>query len=275
MVAVDYAYSEDQVKQYLRKIGVADATPPTLAVLEKLVWHHLCTFPFGALNRIYFGVDANSMDMQDIFNKMVIQEREGFCLEHNGLMENILKRLGFECYPTIARQFDHKKESRPLMMMEHWVLIVEIDGARYLVDVGYSSRGPTSPLSLDSKASLPHRIAKDKSNYVLEVADPSGYRPLYAFTTQRFFPQDMDVINMYVCHSPRSLFRCHLLLTKYTSTGTLRLLDNQLTITTGASTKCIPLDSEKQRREAIKAYFGITLDPKVTETLPLCFGLPL
>ncbi|KAJ9070306.1 hypothetical protein DSO57_1009398 [Entomophthora muscae] len=275
MVAVDYTYSEEQVKLYLRKIGVSANAPPTLSLLTQLVRHHLCTFPFGALNRIYFGVEVNSMDFQDIFDKLVVQGREGFCLEHNGLMEHVLKRLGFKCFPTIARQFDHKKETRPLMMMEHWVLIVEIDKTCYLVDVGYSNRGPTSPLPLDSTDSLPHRIIKDKVGYILEIANQTGYRSLYAFTPQSFYPPDMDVINTYVCHSPHSLFRCHLLLTKYTPTGSIRLLDDLLVVTKGSTSENIPLDSEKLRRDAIKSYFNITLDPKNSETLPLCFGMPL
>lgn len=275
MVATESVYSEQQVAQYLAKIGICGFPSPTLPELTRIVKQHLYTFPYGALDLVYTEERRISPDLQEIFAKMVVRGREGFCLEHNGLLEQILLGLGFNCYPTVGRPFDLSQPGLPLLGMSHWLLIVTIEGKQYVVDVGYGARGPTTPLPLDAESCATHRIATRDGMHVMEAARVEGWRPLYAFHTTRFYWQDMAVVNDHACISPKIIFNRHFILSIFTETGGISLVDEVLVIKDGGNKDVLTIASKDARRAAIAKYFGIHVDPAAREHLPSQFGHPI
>ncbi|KAJ9070318.1 hypothetical protein DSO57_1009164 [Entomophthora muscae] len=156
-------YTEDHVRQYFERIGmlVKDKLPaPTLETLQEIVSKHLLVIPFGNLSLFYYHTlsepDKTKMrpcDLSDplttrgfsshpldVFQKLVVLQRDGCSGEQNTLLTGILSKLGFISYPAPARTVHHGIDDSgyEVTATSHLVLIVLIDGRRYLVDVGYS-----------------------------------------------------------------------------------------------------------------------------------------
>ena len=123
---------------------------PTLAVLLQLQQAHLMNIPFENLN-VYYGINV---DLGKLFDKIILNQRGGFCYELNWPFHELLLALGFDAKVASARVYDHKngygKE------FDHMVIIVRIDGEeevkQLLLDVfkiRISSEYPIGVLNLN------------------------------------------------------------------------------------------------------------------------------
>jgi len=106
--------------------------------------------PFENLN-VYYGINV---DLGKLFDKIILNQRGGFCYELNWPFHELLLALGFDAKVASARVYDHKngygKE------FDHMVIIVRIDGEeevkQVLLDVfkiRISSEYPIGVLNLN------------------------------------------------------------------------------------------------------------------------------
>ena len=80
-------------KSYLQRIKISKFEKPNLSFLSKLQEHHLLTVPFENLD-IHQG-DKIVLAENRIYEKIVVNERGGFCYELNGLFCWLLRFLDF------------------------------------------------------------------------------------------------------------------------------------------------------------------------------------
>lgn len=134
-------FSASKVSGYLQRIGLAgEILPPTHATLCKIMRGQLCNIPYGNLDVV--SSTPNSVQPAAIFEKLVVQGREGHCIEHNLLLREVLLALKFELISTVTRGLDLQalqgpEPKRTLEKFTHPANIVIIDDEEYLVDVGY------------------------------------------------------------------------------------------------------------------------------------------
>ncbi len=117
--------------------------------LEILVRRHLEAVPFETLS-IHLG-EAISLRPTDLYDKIVVRRRGGFCHELNGLFGWLLAELGHEVALLGARVAGGGGFTAPL---EHAALRVLVDGRAALVDVGFGRFG-VEPVALDELRSAP------------------------------------------------------------------------------------------------------------------------
>ena len=79
--------------QYLQRIKVKEIENPTYSFLSKLQAQHLFTVPFENLD-IHQGKKI-VLEESQIYQKIVVRGRGGFCYELNGLFCWLLRALGF------------------------------------------------------------------------------------------------------------------------------------------------------------------------------------
>ena len=79
---------------YLKRINYSGSLEPSLKVLKQLQQAHLMSVPFENLD-IHYGRTIE-LDLDKIFNKVVVDHRGGFCYELNGLFGELLSMLGFK-----------------------------------------------------------------------------------------------------------------------------------------------------------------------------------
>ncbi len=121
------------VNAYLERIGIQAAKEPTAAFLDELIYAHQRHVPFDNLDVSEKGL-VPSLAIADLFDKIVVRKRGGYCFELNALFGSLLRALGYDVQPCMARVL---LRPIPYPLISHRANFVTIDGARYLTDVGF------------------------------------------------------------------------------------------------------------------------------------------
>ena len=193
---------------YLKRIHVDGVPAPTLATLATLQQRHLQHIAFENLNPL-LGLPV-PLDIESLQHKLVQQGRGGYCFENNLLFMAVLEALGFTVRGITARVYWNAPEDAQLPR-SHMLLLVELDGQRYLSDVGFGGMTPTAPLRLDDTAAQatplePFRVVPAQDHYRLEVCLGEQWRLLYRFDLMTQWPIDFEMANWYVSCHPNSKF---------------------------------------------------------------------
>lgn len=133
-----------QIEKYLDRIGFHGSLDGSAKTLADLQERHLHTVPYENLD-ILEG-RALSLDPQELYQKIVIRQRGGYCFETNALFGWLLRELGYTVTDLVARFWRDEPNLPP--KRRHHVLKVEAEGAHYLCDVGVGGIVPRRPLSL-------------------------------------------------------------------------------------------------------------------------------
>ncbi|MYS40282.1 acetyltransferase [Streptomyces sp. SID5998] len=138
---------------YLSVLGHTGPVPaPTAETLRLLHKRHLMTVPFdNFLNgergtAIWDGVD---IDVDAVYQEVIVGGRGGVCYELNGLFRALLTRLGYEVVVLSAGVRGPDGSYGP--DMEHLFNGVRIDGEWYLADVGYSGPSLIEPVRVSAE----------------------------------------------------------------------------------------------------------------------------
>src|SRR5688572_29268766 len=86
---------------YLNRIGYSGSHEPSIETLRAVHLHHAQAIPFENLNpflRIPVVLDTDSL-----YQKLVLNKRGGYCFEHNLLLSEVLKSIGFNVKGLAAR----------------------------------------------------------------------------------------------------------------------------------------------------------------------------
>lgn len=245
---------------YFERIGFAGSIAPTLRTLEGLHALHPAAIPFENLDPL-IGVPIR-LELRNLEQKMLFEKRGGYCLEHNLLFKAMLEDLGFEVKGLAARvHWNHPiEEERPL---SHMVLLVDINGAEYLADVGFGALTLTAPLRLraDIEQATPHetfRLLKLDGGWRLDVQIGEEWRPVYSFEEiERDFA---DYVAINDLAQSDSYFRDNLIAALSEKGQRLALRNNTFRIhPTGGETETRNIGSVAGARELLTNAFGITL----------------
>lgn len=137
-------YAENfKLDDYCRRIRFNDELKPDFATVKALMQQHLRTLPFENLNVLAGKVI--SLKPEDIVEKLIHQQRGGYCYEMNGLFTMVLTALGIDYQWVAARPLFYPVR-RP---RTHAALVVKFDGVEWLLDLGFGSFGIREPMRLD------------------------------------------------------------------------------------------------------------------------------
>ena len=130
------------LEAYLTRVSYPGSLEPTLHTLTALHRAHLQTIPYENLD-----IHLNRplvLDEKRIFEKLVLQERGGWCFEMNVLFARVLHELGFEV--TLLGAAVNRARPGAQSGLDHLVLLVALERP-YLADVGFGD-GFLEPLPL-------------------------------------------------------------------------------------------------------------------------------
>ena len=190
---------------YLQRVGLA--TPPTadLAGLRALHFAHATTIPFENLD-IQLGLPIR-LDLASLQAKLVGRRRGGYCFEHNTLFLAVLKALGFD---AIAGEARVRLGALELLPRTHMLLLVRLEGAPWLCDVGFGGEGLLQPVPMDGEVHdqflNTYRVSAEGGLRVLQSFHDGAWEDLYAFVPEERFPIDFILANHYTSTHPDSRF---------------------------------------------------------------------
>lgn len=180
------ALDERDVRAYLARLGLRADAPvaATAATLRLLHERHLRTVPFENLDVI--ARRRLRYDLRDLFDKIVVRRRGGWCLETNWLLGHVLSRLGFPVDfvgAGVARRGGFKHD------LSHLLLLVRAEGEDYLADVGFGGGGYAEPLparpGVHEQATGSYLVEADGDRLVVARLAGGGWRPMYRCVPRR------------------------------------------------------------------------------------------
>ncbi len=254
----------DAVAEYLRRISYTGPTDPAFDVLAAVVAAHIRSIPFENLDPM-LGVPVVDLRPEALIDKLVRRRRGGYCFEHNGVMAEMLSRLGFGV-EILGGRVVWMNTSGELPAKTHMALAVTVpgEGGRYLVDVGFGGQTLSSPIRFETGAVQqtrhePYRIREHDAGYVLESSIRDSWEPLYLFSSEPFPMIDRRVGSWYVSTFPESHFVTGLTAALVTDDARWNLRGRNLAIHSRGNSERIRFDTAAQVVDALTDRFGLDL----------------
>lgn len=256
--------THEQIINYLSRLNlpkqsIADMTANS-QTLKKLHYHHLLAIPFENLD-IHLG-NPISLELKNVYQKIIIHQRGGFCYELNYLFYALLNSLGYHCQMLSAKVYN-KKQNDYGVNFDHMALMVVMDDLRYLLDVGFGDLS-LLPLNIDDTSlqfdgSNHFCIQPFGNDYQLNQIDNQDIIVKYLFSTKSHHIDEFLPMCHYHQSSPNSFFTQKRVVSKACLDGRITLLDNTLKITSHHKTSQQKLSNEREYNQALWDYFGIQL----------------
>lgn len=287
----DEHYTHAQIFDILRRINYPlekpDVLPePTLETLRELEYRCVTSIPFETLSLRTTPARGVDISLEAIFDRVVNKRRGGWCFSLNKLAYELLRAIGFTVQFTLARVCKPLHHTDPIRYggLTHRVSIVRFaDESKYVFDIGF---GATSfyPLKLEEGFQVEFFGHKRRINRVIHnkhepeiLGNPTvehwrveeylgndddgneKWTPCYAFNETQYYDPDCTVGNFYSNFAPLSPFLKSFWVMQATLDGTYLLLlgrDFKVRSSKG-DIKKITIESEQQRLDILKEYYGI------------------
>ena len=220
---------------------------------------HSLAVPFEDFNP-FCGL-AVSLDIQDIFEKVVRDRRGGYCFELNLLFQELLHTLGYQSKPVLCRPFSGEGKKLPLT---HRLSIVPLDGQLWVADVGLGGNGWVEPLLLKPgleqvQFGRTYRIREDSElGYVVELKRGDVFVEAVAFGLRYAEESDFEMSNYYTSSYPGSPFVTRMMCTLPAFEGRYTIRDNLFKIEQGGRTSETLLKASTVQN-VLETYFGVVL----------------
>jgi N-hydroxyarylamine O-acetyltransferase len=220
--------------RHLRALGL-EAGEPTLALLTQIVRRHVAAFPFSSV-----GVrlrDPLPLEPKQLFDRIVVRGRGGYCFEHNGLLFAVLSELGYDTTIRLARVINN---SDHLPGLTHRITHVRFEDETYLVDAGFGPAGPAIPVPMPgSNATTRAPWPDDQTHRVIErqpgefhLQHRQGGTPfsLYRFDLGTYGQADCELGHFYSHRHPAAVFVNNLVVSRILDTEVKSLRNRSLRI---------------------------------------------
>jgi len=258
---------KELVNNYLKTIGYFDEIV-NIDDINKLMRAHVNTFAFSSL-KVLLKEDI-SLDLEDIYESIVLKKRGGYCFEHNKLFYEVLKSLGFDVVYYLARVVNNMDNIVP---QTHRFTLLNYKNEQYLLDVGIGFRTPCVAVKFGKDISTNHlgynfKIEKiDDNTYGLEILDKDDVFIATKFDLNKCYEADFEMGHFYSHKNPCAVFVNNLVLSLITK-DEIRSLRNSdyFKIYENAQEK-IEIKSLNMFQKILKEEFNVDFQDKELELL--------
>lgn len=212
---------------YFARLGWTGTPDVSIETLRSLHIHHNSAIPFENLDVLL--PREIQLDDRSLEDKLVNARRGGYCFEQNGLFERVLREIGFNVRSLLGRVvLAHPPQMPP---RTHRLLLVEVNGERWIADVGFGGQTLTAPIKLlaDVAQATPHgeyRLLYEADEWILQFSHHDHWQSMYHFDLGRQYASDYVMGNFWSAHWPQSHFRHHLLMCRHLPDGGKMTLTN-------------------------------------------------
>lgn len=249
------------VNAYLERIGYEGPLDNSAQALAQLQNCHLHTVPYENLD-ILQNVPL-SLEIPDLYEKIVVQRRGGYCFELNALFSWLLRELGFPVTDYFARFW--RDEPNPPPKRRHHVLKVEAEGKNYLCDVGVGGIVPRKPIKMveglvQTQGDEVYKLEKvPKFGWMLYEKKKEQWREIFSFTEEPQLAKDYIMASFWCEHAPESIFTKEAMIAIRTKEGRNSVSGKEFRIFTDDQVHAFTPSSNQEYKQALQTYFGIVL----------------
>ncbi|THB78136.1 MAG: arylamine N-acetyltransferase [Desulfobulbaceae bacterium] len=248
----------EMVHAYLETLGLSDQALDLL-FLNNLIARHVATFAFSSVG-CQLGDDL-PLDFESLYQRIVVRRRGGYCFEQNGLLYEILSELGFSPTLYLARVI-YNQDIHP--GLTHRITIVEFDGQRYVLDVGFGPRGPRIAVPLSgvelNDRDTHYRIAEVRpGEYHMQVIQDGEYYSLYRFEWCRYGQADCELGHFYSHKHPDAAFVNNLVVSLIHENETRSLRNLEYWVMSQSENQVTKIGGSKQLRDIVVGELGVQI----------------
>lgn len=248
------------IKRYLQRIhftGVLAVDEKTLIALHE---HHVFNVPFENLDihyRLLF-----DLEIEKIYEKVVIDFRGGFCYELNSLFNALLQQIGFTSKIISARIIDDSGNLGP--EYDHMLVCIELHNRRYIADVGYGDLF-TKPLEIkdgiqsDGRNQFVIQKLNDQDLMLSMSPDKVHFQEKYRFNFAEVSVEKFTGICFEKQTNPSSHFVKNIICTKPTSYGRVTLFNDKLIEKKDKVRIENPIRNDDELRLELRRTFGVVI----------------
>ncbi|CAM4394404.1 N-hydroxyarylamine O-acetyltransferase [Paenibacillus endophyticus] len=247
------------IQNYLDRIGFKGSLDGSANTLADLQEQHLYTVPYENLDIL--ARKPLSLDPQDLYQKIVVSRRGGYCFELNALFGWLLRELGYKVTDLVARFWRDEQQLPP--KRRHHVLIVEVEGIDYLCDVGVGGIVPCRPIPLNEgvvqqQGNHAFRLEVDANfGWLLCEQKNNGWNRIYSFTEEPQLPKDYLFASFWCENADDSIFNKYPIVAMRTPEGRRTVSDREFRIFTSAGVRTFTPKTNDEFKSALSTYFGI------------------
>lgn len=246
----------EMVNDYLQTLNLDDCELD-FEFLREAVGRHLATFAFSSVG-CRLGEDL-PLDFESLFSRIVVRRKGGYCFEQNGLFYEVLDELGFSPELYLARVI-YNQDTHP--GLTHRISIVEYDGKRYVLDVGFGPLGPRVPVLLSASETddggRVFRVAENRpGEYHMQVIKDSEFFSLYRFELSRYGQADCELGHFYSHRHPDAAFVNHLVVSRIMANETRSLRDLEYWVITESEKQTTRIGDSDQLKRVLVEELGV------------------
>lgn len=219
---------------YFARIDYHGSASPTLDTLHQLQRAHLYAVPFENLD-IHIPRPIK-LDEASLVEKIINEQRGGFCFEQNGFFARVLRQIGFDVTLLEANVYNAERDTFGLSL-GHMTLMVQLE-ERYLVDVGFGSAF-IEPLRLDDPQVQQQDVGQfriehdgERGFYYEKIGNSEQLSLAYRFFLQPHQMSDYEDACHYMQTSPQTHFTQKRICSKATPEGRITLSEDKFITTT-------------------------------------------
>ena len=250
----------DLTPAYLEALGLApaDGSPDLLA---DLVRRHVAALAFTSVGP-RLGDDL-PLDPEALVDRIVVRRRGGYCFEHNGLLFEVLRDLGYEPRLVLARVLLSGKPHPPLT---HRISLVDVDGVPHVVDVGFGAPGPHLPVPMTGEevGSTWRRfrvVELRPGHWHMQTRNGDDWLSLYRFELLEYGQSDCEVGHFYSHRSPRASFTTTLVASVIHDDEVRSLRDTEYRVIRDGGEEATGVASAEHLRELLATQLGVDVTP--------------
>lgn len=256
------AFTNERLSAYFERIGYGGSCDKTSKTLSDLQDAHLQSIPYENID-ILLGVPL-SLDEDDLFEKMVVKKRGGYCFEQNGLLLAALEGIGFEVTQLCGRFIIGEVG---ISDRRHRVLKVEASDGTFICDVGVYGESPRKVLrfvegEVQSDGICEYKYRKDDFYGWVECQKQRGkdWTDIYGFTEEPWLTRDFLQPSFFCEKHPESAFTSFHKVGMFRDKATLTFIDHTFTIYEDAQIKLREEIEDKDIPKLLKEQFGLVVD---------------
>ena len=252
--------NQQQIDRYLERIGFDGPINQDGDTLDRLIWAHISTVPFESLDLHEYGI-VPSLNIDDLYEKFVVNRRGGYCFEQNTIFGQLLNDLGFPTYATVVRLLG--PPGFPLFPYSHKGLVSEAEGKVWYCDVGYGGPGPKGAVEIrDGEqvvGGVTYRGTIRPDDFFIERKTEDGWANVLYFAQRPIEPCDFEPLNFYCAMRPDSGFRLNRTVNLTLPNGSKALSGKHFTLRVDGNITERDIETPEELEELLREEFGIDI----------------
>ncbi len=235
---------------------------PSIEALNYYATRFMLTIPFENID-VQNGKPI-SINIDALFNKIVLDKRGGFCYELNTFFKTYLQQKGFN--PELMSATIHTPGGGRSLNGSHASLVVSINDVFYVTDVGFgdlplhaipiTSSEHTQPITDISGTFRAIFNNEDKDIFYVQKFENDNWHTKYEAEFKAKCIADFDKNIEYNQTHPDSIFVQHLLITMPQSFGRATMSENHLTLTKDGTPEKLAITKDNYQ-QFLKTFFGL------------------